>query len=388
MKTISEFFKLEAAGGIIIVFAAVLALVMKNSPLSDIYDLILNIPMHIQIGAASIKKPILLWINDGLMAIFFLLVALEIKREFVEGELSSFNRILLPGVAAIGGMLFPAIFYVWVNWGDAYAIRGWAIPAATDIAFALGVISLLGSRVPKELKLILVAIAILDDIGAIAIIAVFYTADLSIYSLVLAAVAVIVLLILNKKKVQKLSPYMLVGFFFWVCVLKSGVHATLAGVVLGLFIPIKPFKPGGNSMLKKLEHDLHPWVTFAVLPIFAFANAGVPLAGMSAEMFLNPITLGVMTGLSLGAPIGVILFSAGVIFTKLSSLPKGVNWRQYIGMAMLTGIGFTMSLFIGTLAFDTVEYQNDVRIGVLFASLLSGIVGVSILLNAKKNTAS
>lgn len=361
----------EIFSGLLLGIAALLAIIVENSPLNYLYDQILQVALIIQIGDWSINKPILLWINDGLMAIFFLLVTLEIKREVVAGELSSIRKITLPGVAAVGGILFPALCYTFVNYGDSYAMRGWAIPAATDIAFALGFISLLGSRIPKQLKLCLVTIAILDDIAAIAIIAIFYTSDLSLVSLACASAGVIALIILNRKDVQSLAFYGVIGLFVWVCVLKSGVHATLAGVLLGCAIPMK--------RLRQFEHDLAPCVNYIVLPIFAFANAGVPLASMSLNMIDNPITLGIMFGLSVGAPGGVITFSAAIVKLGITRLPNTVTWTQYIGMAMLTGIGFTMSLFIGTLAFADVATQNAVRVGVIFGSATSGIIGILLL---------
>ncbi len=375
MKMLREFFRLESAGGILLAFATCIALIIKNSSYSDLYNLTFDLPVILQIGKWSLNKPLLLWINDGLMAIFFLLVALEIKREFLEGELAKPGQIILPSFAALGGMLAPALVYTFINWSDQVALQGWAIPVATDIAFALGFLSLFGSRVPKELKLCLVTIAILDDIASIGIIAIFYTPELSVFSLYFGFLGILALYMLNKLEVNKPSLYVISGIFLWVCVLKSGVHATLAGVIVGFFIPLTN-RFGHESMLKQLERDLHPWVAFGVLPLFAFANSGVSLSNISLETFMQPITLGIILGLCAGAPIGVILASGLAIFTKLSSLPNNVNWKQYVSMSMLTGVGFTMSLFIGTLAFADPSLQDAVRIGVLFGSIISASVGM------------
>ncbi len=286
IRALQSFFKMEAAGGILLGIMAILALMLENSPLQHIYDALLNTTVAVQIGTFSIDKPLLLWINDGLMAIFFLLIGLEIKREMVEGQLSTREQISLPAIAALGGLTIPALIYAYFNWGDEVSIRGWAIPAATDIAFALGVITLLGKRVPESLKVCLVAIAIIDDLAAILIIAFFYTENLSILSLGIGAIAIILLAVLNYKGVTRITPYVLIGIFLWACVLKSGVHATLAGVVLAFFIPLKAEDKSGKSPARRLEHDLHPWVAFMVLPIFAFANAGVSLQGISLEMIM------------------------------------------------------------------------------------------------------
>lgn len=386
MKMIREFFKYEATGGILLGLAAIVALMMKNSSLSVFYDGFLTIPVVIQMGEFIINKPLLLWINDGLMAIFFLLVGLEIKREMLEGQLSSRQQISLPAIAALGGIAFPAVIYSYINWGDAESMRGWAIPAATDIAFALGVLSLLGKRVPETLKIALVAIAILDDLAAIVIIALFYTDNLSILSLAIGAVAVVILAILNRRGVTSLSPYIIVGIILWACVLKSGVHATLAGVLLAFFIPLKAKNKLGGSPAKSLEHGLHPWVAYSILPIFAFANAGVSLQGLSLELLMQPITLGIAAGLFFGKQIGVMAFTAFGVGLKLCKLPVGVSWRQYYGMSLITGIGFTMSLFIGTLAFEDVEHQTAVRLGVLLGSAFSGILGYLLLRTAAQQT--
>ncbi len=384
ISMIREFFRLEAAGGILLGMAAILALLMKNSGLDGLYDAFLTTPVVIQIGEFLINKPLLLWINDGLMAVFFLLVGLEIKREIVQGQLSTREQISLPAIAALGGLTIPALIYSYINWGDPEAIRGWAIPSATDIAFALGVITLLGKRVPETLKVCLVAIAIIDDLAAIVIIALFYTENLSVVSLGAGVVAITILAVLNQRGVTKIAPYVVVGIILWACVLKSGVHATLAGVILAFFIPLKTKTPEGKAPLLEMEHGLHPWVAYAILPVFAFANAGVSLQGLSVDMLMQPITLGIALGLFLGKQIGVVAFTAiGVLF-KICSLPKGVSWTQYYAMALITGIGFTMSLFIGTLAFNDVEHQTAVRLGVLTGSAASGILGYLLLRLASK----
>jgi Na+:H+ antiporter, NhaA family len=374
-----KFFRLEAAGGILLVLAAVLALICVNSPLAEYYNLFLDLPIGVQIGEFSLRKPWLLWINDGLMAIFFLLVGLEIKREVLEGHLRTRDQVMLPAIAALGGIIAPALIYAYFNRADAVTLHGWAIPAATDIAFALGVMQLLGRRVPVGLKVCLVTLAILDDLAAIIIIALFYTANLSVPMLLGAGVALAVLITLNRRGVNALTPFMLVGLIMWVCVLKSGVHATLAGVALAMTIPLKSTNSQGESPAKWLEHSLHPWVAFGVLPLFAFANAGVPLAGLTLETFTSPITLGIIAGLFIGKQVGVMLFTWLGVTLKLCRLPAETNWRSYYGMALLTGIGFTMSLFIGTLAFESSEYTNAVRLGVLTGSLLSTLCGYTVL---------
>jgi NhaA family Na+:H+ antiporter len=385
---IKEFFRLEATAGALLAITTILALIMRNSPLADLYGAFLSTKVIIQIGEFALNKPLLLWINDGLMAIFFLLVGLEIKREIVKGQLSTKEKFILPAFAAVGGLAFPALVYSFVNWGDNVAMRGWAIPAATDIAFAMGVVTLLGKRVPEALKVFLVAVAILDDIIAIVIIALFYTDNLSLLSLGFASVAIGILFVLNKKNVTSITPYALTGIFLWACVLKSGVHATLAGVVLAFFIPIEVKNKEGKSPLLELEHALHPWVACGVLPLFAFANAGVSLKGLSIELLTQPISLGIILGLFFGKQLGVMILTAFAIFTKLCKLPNNCNWLQYYGISLITGIGFTMSLFIGTLAFNDIEYQTIVRLGVLCGSLLSGLAGCFILsLSSKKQEA-
>lgn len=387
MEIIKGFFQSKSAPGLLLFFAAVLALVIVNSPFHALYDSFKNIPAIFQVGGFVIDKPLLLWINDGLMAIFFLLVGMEIKRELVAGHFSKREQIILPTVAALGGMTIPALIYAFINFGTPETLSGWAIPAATDIAFALGVLILLGDRVPASLKITLVALATIDDLSAIVIIALFYTAETSLLSLGLAALGLLTAYIMNRRGVTSLGPYILIGFFIWACVLKSGIHATLAGVALGLLIPLKAKDKNGKSPLKELEHSLYPFVSFFVLPLFAFVNAGVPLSGVSWETFLQPVTLGIMLGLFLGKQIGVMLFTFIAVSLKFCKLPYGVNWLQFYGMALLTGIGFTMSLFIGTLAFTDIEHISAVRLGVLGASLLSAIVGVAVLfLSTKKKS--
>lgn len=379
-KPLKKFFAMETAPGILLCLAAILAILMENSAFSGFYAAFKDVPVAIEVGNLKIHKHLLHFINDGLMAIFFLVVGLEIKREILDGHLSKREQITLPAIAAIGGIIFPALFYVVLNLSTPEELKGWAIPAATDIAFALGILLLLGNRIPASLKVCLVAIAIIDDLAAIIIIALFYTSNLHIISLGLAAIGLIAAFICNKRGVTNLGVYSVIGIFIWVCVLKSGVHATLAGVALGLIIPMRIKNKHGKSPLIVMEHGLHPWVSFGVIPIFAFANAGVSLSGLTPESFLHPVTLGIMLGLFLGKQIGVMGFT--FIFTKLKvcSLPEHVNWKQFYGMACLTGIGFTMSLFIGTLAFDDLQHATAVRLGVLSGSTLSGVLGVIVLL--------
>jgi NhaA family Na+:H+ antiporter len=379
IATIREFLRLEAAAGIVLVLSAVLALVMANTFLAPFYRVFLDVPVVVQVGALVLAKPLLLWVNDGLMAIFFFLVGLEIKREVLQGELSSWSQASLPGFAAIGGMAAPALIFVLINLGDPQTLRGWAIPAATDIAFALGVLALLGSRVPAALKIFLLALAIMDDLGAIVIIAVFYTADMSLTSLGLAAVGIVILACFNIFGVMRLGAYLLVGLAVWVCVLKSGVHATLAGVAVAFFIPLRAKTEDGESPLEHLEHALHPWVAFAILPFFAFANAGVSLEGLTFASLLAPVPLGIAAGLFIGKQIGVFGLSYGAVRLGLAKLPQGVSWLQIYGLSFLTGIGFTMSLFIGTLAYDDLEHATGVRLGVLLGSLVSGVGGYLLL---------
>ena len=370
-----KFFKLKAAPGILLLMAAIAAILVENSFLSDSYSKLLHSSININISNFSIEKDLHHWINDGLMAIFFLLIGLEIKRELVQGHLSTREQFSLPAVAAIGGITIPAIIYISLNFGNEVTINGWAIPTATDIAFALGVVTLLGNRVPISLKVTLVAIAIIDDLVAIIIIASFYASDLSINYLFFAAIATFILFVLNNRKINKLSPYVILGILLWVFVLKSGIHASLAGVLLAQFIPIKPKDTSAHSPLYKLEHSIEPWVNFIILPIFAFANAGVSFSGMKLNLLWDPVTLGIILGLFFGKQIGVMLFTYLGSILKICKLPSDISWAQYYGLSLVTGIGFTMSLFIGSLAFTDPEYQTSVRLGVLIASLLAGIFG-------------
>ena len=375
IQIISKFFQLKSAAGILLLTAAIAAILVENSFLSDSYAKLLHTSVSINISDFGVDKDLHHWINDGLMAIFFLLVGLEIKRELVQGHLSTREQFSLPAVAAIGGITIPAIIYIGLNFGNEVTSNGWAIPTATDIAFALGVVTLLGNRVPISLKVTLVAVAIIDDLMAIIIIASFYTSDLSITYLVFAAISTATLLILNNRKITKLSPYVLVGILLWVFVLKSGIHASLAGVVLAQFIPINAKNSSDHSPLYKLEHSIEPWVNFMILPIFAFANAGVSFSGMKLNLLWDPVTLGIILGLFFGKQIGVMLFTYIGSLLRICKLPSDVSWAQYYGLSILTGIGFTMSLFIGSLAFTDPEYQTSVRLGVLIASLLAGVLG-------------
>lgn len=377
LKMLREFIRLESSGGIVLMAAALAGLIAVNSPLTGQYEKLLSSYMTVELAGYGVDKPLLLWINDGLMALFFLLVGLEIKREIIEGQLASRAQASLPLIAALGGLSAPALIYYGINSSNPLDARGWAIPAATDIAFAIGVISLLGRRVPESLKICLVALAIIDDLAAIVIICLFYTGGIALGYLAAAAAAAFLLLILNRFDVTAVGAYIAIGVLLWIFVLKSGVHATLAGVITALAIPLKATK--GGSPLKELEHNLHPWVVFGILPVFAFANSGVPLGGFSPELLLKPVTAGITIGLFIGKQLGVMVFTWVAVSLGLCSLPEGVRWRQYYGMALLTGIGFTMSLFIGNLAFDTVDRASSVRIGVICGSLLSGLAGYLVL---------
>ena len=378
MRFVRDFLRMEAAGGIILMVAALLAVLAANGPAADIYRSTLDARIGFDLGLVAIDKPVLLWINDLLMAVFFLVVGLEIKREMVAGELSDPRRAALPAVAAFGGFAIPALAYLAVAGGDPGTARGWAIPAATDIAFALGILSLLGSRVPVALKTFLLALAIIDDLAAVLVIAFFYTSQITSGYLAGASAAVMLLLVLNRAGVVRLSPYLLVGAVLWYCVLKSGIHATIAGVLTALFVPIS-VAPGdagyaeGKSPLERLEHALHPWVAFAIMPIFA--NAGVSFAGLTWEAVLSPVTMGVALGLFLGKQAGVMAASWLAVRTGLAAPLEGVSWREFYGVALLTGVGFTMSLFIGGLAFSDPLMADPVRLGVITGSLLSGIAG-------------
>ncbi|WP_018693687.1 Na+/H+ antiporter NhaA [Algicola sagamiensis] len=376
----------DATGGALLAFAALLALVFANSPINEWYSQFLNIPVVVAMGAFEINKPLLLWVNDGLMAIFFLLVGLEIKREILDGHLSSKEQIILPAIAAVAGILVPALIYVAFNYQDPIARNGWAIPSATDIAFALGVFSLFSRHVPISLKLFLLSVAIFDDIGAIMIIALFYSQDLSALSLAIAATGIAALFFLNRKNVNSLGIYLLIGLIVWASVLKSGVHATLAGFVIAWFIPLKVLDEDNKPMLPRLEHKLQPWVAFFILPLFAFANAGVSFSGLTWETLLNPVTVGIALGLFVGKQIGIFGFCWAAIKLNLATLPDGATWRQFYGVCLLCGIGFTMSLFIGTLAFEAqgLAYQSNVKLGVLIGSLGSAFLGAYLLYQPSK----
>lgn len=378
LTALQEFLKLESSGGIILVAMLLLALALVNSPLASYYDAFLTLPVEVRIGPLDIAKPMLLWINDGLMAIFFVLVSLEIKRELIEGELCTLRHAALPAFGAAGGMAVPALVYVLFNGGDPAALHGWAIPSATDIAFSLGVLSLLGRRVPVSLKVFLAALAILDDLGAIVIIAIFYTSNLSLVSLGLALAGTLFLFLLNRLGVRRITPYVLTAIFLWVCVLKSGVHATLAGVALGLAVPLAPDEQG-NSMLRQFEHGLHPWVAYCILPLFALANSGLPLHGVGLDAVTDPVVLGIALGLFLGKQLGVFSLSWLVIRLGWARMPQGATWLQFYGVAVLTGIGFTMSLFIGSLAFQPGTFDAETRMGVLLGSIASAVLGYLLL---------
>ncbi len=380
-EAVKKFLSLESASGILLVIAMILALIAENSFLQVSYDALLQTPVEVRIGKLHLAKPLLLWVNDALMAVFFLLVGLELKREMLVGQLSSPAQIFLPAIAAIGGIVVPALIYVYFNQGDALALKGWAIPAATDIAFALGVLALLGSRVPPALKLFLLALAIIDDIGAIIIIAIFYSGDLSVSSLIVAGGALVVLAFLNWRNSMSIALYLTVGLVLWVAVLKSGVHATLAGIVLAFFIPLRGYKNSEKSPLARLEHDLHPSVAFIILPVFAFANAGISLQGLSFATLLEPVPLGIALGLFFGKQIGIFGMVWLAIKAGLARLPEGMNWAQLYGVSVLCGIGFTMSLFISSLAFEqgAMAYSTNDRLGILVGSVVSAVVGYLLL---------
>lgn len=384
-RPLQEFLRLEGAAGILLMIAAAVAMVIANSPLDHWYTAFLDMPVEIKVGAFELAKPMFLWINDGLMAVFFLLVGLELKREVLEGHLASLSQASLPLVAALGGMVAPAAIFAWINWGDEAAMRGVAIPTATDIAFALGVLSLLGNRVPAVLKAFLLGVAIFDDLGAILIIAIFYTAELSMASLIIAAICIIGLAILNRLDVRRPAAYTVVGVILWVAVLKSGVHATLAGVAMAMFIPLAkkqdPETGEQRSLLHHMEHTLHPWVAFGVLPVFAFANAGIPLGGLSMADIVHPVPLGIVLGLFFGKQIGVMGFSWVAVKLGFATRPPELRWSHLYGASLLCGIGFTMSLFIASLAYEqgTTEYFGLERLGIVIGSLLSGVIGMVLL---------
>lgn len=378
---LNEFFSHESAGGILLVVMAALALILANSPLAGLYEQFLATHVQVRVGQLDIAKPLLLWINDGLMAVFFFLVGLEIKREVFDGHLSSPAQVVLPGIAAIAGIAIPALIYVYFTHQQDIAIKGWAIPSATDIAFALGVFTIFGSRVPLSLKLFLLSVAIFDDIGAIVIIALFYSGELSTLSLIVASIGLVALFVINRLKVRSQAAYLLLGVLVWIAVLKSGVHATLAGFAVAWFIPLRGENHDGLPMLPHLEHALHPWVAFAILPLFAFANAGVSFEGVSFEALLNPMPLGIALGLFLGKQLGIFTACWITIKLKLAQLPTGASWLQFYAVCVLCGIGFTMSLFIGTLAFEqeSASYLVEVKLGVIVGSLCSALFGAWLL---------
>ena len=379
------FFKLEAASGILLLISAIAALIVSNSELSVYYFETLNKYLFIGINNFGLKLSVLHWINDALMAIFFFFVTLEIKREFLQGELSSIKQAMLPIIGAIGGMLIPALIYIYINIGNQNTLNGWAIPSATDIAFSIGILSLLGSRVPISLKVFLTALAIIDDLGAIVIIAFFYTGDLNIQYLLLMLVTFILLLVLNKFSIKKFTPYLILGLFLWFFTHESGVHATIAGVLLASVIPHRK-KDHDFSLLIKIEHAISPYVAYMIMPLFAFANAGVSLEGLSLSSLMLPVPLGILLGLFVGKQLGVFVFSYASIKFGLATLPTNSNWISFYAVGVLTGIGFTMSLFVGNLAFvNNMEYMDGVKIGVLSGSLLSTVVGFVLLyLSSKK----
>lgn len=378
---IVKFFKWESASGVLLMVSALLAMVFANTALKPFYQLLLSTPVEVRVGSLLLAKPLLLWVNDGLMAVFFFLVGLELKRELLEGELADKRNIILPGVGAIGGMLFPALIYLYFTIDDPVAMQGWAIPAATDIAFALGVLALLGSRVPISIKIFLTSLAIFDDIGAIVIIAFFYTSKISLTALLIVGLCLPILALLNKHNIIAKSPYILIGLIMWVATIKSGVHATLAGVVLAMFIPMRSKVNPAISPLKSMEHDLHALVAFFILPVFAFANAGISFSGVGVEVIFHDVSMGIALGLFFGKQIGIFGICWLFIKLKLATFPKGMNWARLYGAAALCGIGFTMSLFVGSLAFEEtgVDLLFDERLGIILGSLFSGLVGYMVL---------
>jgi NhaA family Na+:H+ antiporter len=383
----TDFFERESAGGILLFFAALLALIFANTPMAYYYDLLLSTPVELRVGGLEIAKPLLLWINDGLMAVFFFLVGLELKRELLEGELSDKRNIVLPAVGAIGGMLVPALIYLFFNYDDAAAAKGWAIPAATDIAFALGILALLGSRVPVAIKIFLTSLAIFDDIGAILIIAFFYTANISMVALLVVAICLPLLFFINRIGVTAKSVYFFIGLIMWAATLKSGVHATLAGVLLAMFIPMRSRANPHQSPLISLEHDLHSVVAFVILPLFAFANAGINLSDVGLDTLTHGVPMGIAAGLFFGKQLGIFGLCWLCVKLGLARLPLGMNWLSLYGTAAICGVGFTMSLFVGSLAFEEtgVNLLFDERLGIIFGSAASGLLGYFIL---KKNVSS
>ena len=377
IRALDRFFRHEAAGGIVLMLAAVLAMLAANSGFSGSYNAFLSAKFSVTINGEGLEKPLILWINDGLMAIFFFLIGLELKAEMLEGKLKNPRDVILPGVGAIGGMAIPGIIYAALNWGSPDTLRGWAIPAATDIAFALGILALVGKRAPAALKVFLLTLAILDDLGAIVIIALFYTAQLKVSYLIAALIPLAAMAALNTSKTHRPAPILLLGVVLWVLVLKSGVHATLAGVITAFFIPMKD--KWGKSPLHALEDGLAPYVLYIIVPIFAFANAGVSLGGITLADLAQPLPLGIALGLILGKQIGVMGATIALVKLGFAKLPQGVNWAQIYGVSALAGIGFTMSLFIGGLSFADPDQMNAVRLGVLSGSILSAIIGFSVL---------
>ena len=380
LRYIREFIKLESSSGIILFAMAAMAMIIDNTTFSSYYEAFFHLPVSVSVGPFKLEKPILHWINDGFMSLFFLLVGLEIKREILEGELNSFSKAILPLIAAVGGMLVPMTIYLLLNWHDSVAMRGWAIPTATDTAFSLAILSLLGKRIPVSVKIFLTALAIFDDIGAIIVMAVFYSSSISWILLLCAFGLIVVLMLLNYYRVGRLFPYLFVGLMLWVCVLESGIHATLAGIILAMTIPIGTHKHGEKSPLRVLTHQLHPWVAFGILPLFAFANAGVSFFGMTWHHFLSPIPLGIAFGLFLGKQLGIWGATMIAVRCGVSSLPKDITVLGLYGLSLAAGVGFTMSLFIGTLAFHSgLHYAAFVRVGVILGSLFSGFLGYFIL---------
>ena len=390
LRWVDKFVKMESSAGLVLMAATAVALLAANSPLVGLHSSLVDTPVEFRFGAFVLAKPLLLWVNDGLMAVFFLLVALELKRELLVGHLSDRSQLTLPVVGAVAGMLAPAAVYFAFNRGDQMAMQGWAIPAATDIAFALGLLSLLGKRVPSSLRVFLLTLAIFDDLGAIVVIAVFYTGDLSFLALGSAAVLAVGLLVLNLRGVRAITPYVLVGAVLWVCVLKSGVHATMAGVLVGLAIPLRGGPEGVEPPLKRLEHALHPWVAFLILPIFALFNAAVPLSGLGRDALLHPVTLGIGLGLVVGKALGITAACWLAVKAGAAKLPEGANWRQLYGTAALCGVGFTMSLFIASLAFEHAgpEYFAVDRLGILLGSAIAAVHGLAVLAAGRREAAA
>lgn len=382
LRTIDKFFKHEAAGGILLMFSAAAALIIANSSLSPHYRAMLDSYFAVTLNGSGVEKPLILWINDGLMAIFFFLIGLELKRELLEGKLKKPSDVILPGAAAIAGMIVPALVFLFFNFSDPETVHGWAIPAATDIAFALGILALVGSRAPASLKVFLLTLAILDDLGAIVIIALFYTAELKLDYLFLALIPLGLMLWRNQQGLHRVAPTLLLGVVLWVLVLKSGVHATLAGVITALMIPLKD--KWGKSPLHALEHGLTPYVLYVIVPVFAFSNAGVVLKGLTLSDLLQPLPIGIAAGLVIGKQIGVFGATFLLVKMRLAPMPSGANWMHIYGLACLAGVGFTMSLFIGGLSYDSAYLMNEVRLGVLSGSLISAILGYGVLIYASR----